>query len=244
MPHSRRRREQAQKRNRRLYVSLALVIILVAAATGAYLYVSSRATKTTTSASGCAVSNPVAGDLYACVVTKDGSGTGYMVFALFQSQTPKTVNNIVGLINQGFYNGLVWHRIVQGFVIQTGDPTTKDGGGVESEWGDTSSPQTVPLEIVQGLDNDYGYLGMARGSSNNSGSSQFFINMQDNPSLNGLYTVFGQVVSGMNVAVAISDLPVNPQCQSSGDLTCQPQSPLDAEIQQIYMLNVNSTSTT
>lgn len=223
---------------------MAVVLVLILAASGTYLYVSSRAGSKTgstpTSASGCSVPNPVSAYLYACIDTTQGN----MTVELFQSQTPQTVDNFVKLVDEGFYNHLVWHRIVQGFVIQTGDPNTRNGGGIEADWGDGGSNQTVPLEIVPGLNNNYGYLAMARGQSNNSGTSQFFINMADNSFLNGKYTVFGKVISGMSVAVAISDLPVNAQCQSSDDVTCQPLNPLDAMVLSITMINATSETTT
>ncbi len=242
MARNRRRRTQAQKGRRILYTVIAGIIILIAAVTGAYLYVSSRPAAHS-GASECNVLNPVGGDLYACVKTTDGTSTGYMIFELYASETPQTATNFVNLVKQGFYNDLIWHRIVQGFVIQTGDPNTRNGGGNQADWGDGGSTQTVPLEIVPGLNNVYGSLAMARGSSKNSATSQFFINLADNSFLNGNYTVFGQVISGMNVAVAISNLPVNSACASSQDLTCQPVNPLQAEIQSITMISINATTT-
>ena len=120
------------------------------------------------------------------------------------------MSNFISLAKSGFYTNLVWHRIVKGFVIQTGDPNTKNGGGDQSTWGQGGSNQTVPLEIVPTLHNTVGYLGMARGSSVNSGSSQFYINVANNSaSLDGQYTVFGYVLDGMSVALQISDVPVN-----------------------------------
>lgn len=136
---------------------------------------------------------------------------GTIVVELYRDQTPITVNNFVSLANSGFYANLVWHRIVKGFVIQTGDPTTRNGGGDRNTWGSTGSPQTIPLEIVSSLHNNAGYLGMARGQDRNSGSSQFYINLADNPSLDGNYTVFGKVLSGMDVALAIGNLPITTQ---------------------------------
>lgn len=154
--------------------------------------------------------NVVTAPLLATLSTSSGT----IVVELFQSQTPLTVNNFVNLANSGFYTNLVWHRIVKGFVIQTGDPTTKNGGGDRNTWGQTGSSQTVPFENVSSLHNDAGYLGMARGQDLNSGSSQFYINLVDNPSLDGKYTVFGKVLSGMDVALAIGNVPVTTQYAS------------------------------
>ena len=121
---------------------------------------------------------------------------------------PKTVANFVNLAQSGFYTNLTWHRVVRGFVIQTGDPTSKNAGGNYSTWGQHGSSQSVPLEIDPSLRNLAGYLGMARSTDPNSGSSQFYINLADNPSLDGIYTLFGKVTAGMNVALTIGNVPV------------------------------------
>jgi cyclophilin family peptidyl-prolyl cis-trans isomerase len=171
---------------------------------------------------------------YAVIETTQGR----MVVQLFPSMAPKTVANFISLSSSRFYDNLVWHRIVAGFAIQIGDPTTRNGGGDESTWGQTGSDKRVPLEadartVAQGCVNDVGYLGMARTSDPNSGSSQFFINLADNAFLNGQYTVFGRVIGGMDVADAIGKLPVNPACISSGGANCQPLDPTNAEILSI-----------
>jgi dolichyl-diphosphooligosaccharide--protein glycosyltransferase len=181
-----------------------------------------------------AMASTGAGGNYAAIVTTQGT----MVVQLFADMAPKTVANFIRLANLGFYDNLVWHRIVAGFAIQIGDPTTRNGGGDESTWGQTGSGQTVPLEadaktVAGGCVNDIGYLGMARTSDPNSGSSQFFINLADNAFLNGQYTVFGKVIQGMGVADAIGNLPVNPACISSGGANCQPLDPTNAEIHSI-----------
>ncbi len=148
--------------------------------------------------------------VYATLDTSNGT----IVVELYRAQAPKTVSNFVSLAQSGFYSNLVWHRIVKGFVIQTGDPTTRNGGGDRSTWGQTGSSQTVPLEIDPTLHNNIGYLGMARSSDPNSGSSQFYINLANNNSLDGQYTVFGKVIGdGMNAAYAIGNVPVNAQSQ-------------------------------
>ncbi len=149
--------------------------------------------------------------VYATLSTTNGT----IVVELYRAQAPKTVDNFVRLAQSLFYTNLTWHRIVKGFVIQTGDPTTKNGGGDRSTWGQTGSSQTVPLEIDPTLHNNIGYLGMARSSDPNSGSSQFYINVANNNSLDGQYTVFGKVINsgGMNSAYAIANAPVNSQSQ-------------------------------
>ena len=145
---------------------------------------------------------------YAVISTSAGEITA----ELFPTSAPKTVANFISLANIGFFNGLVWHRIVKGFVIQTGDPLTKNGDRDRRRWGTGGSSQTVPLEISS-LRNDTGTLGMARSQHPNSGSSQFYINLSDNAFLNGQYTVFGKIISGLEVAKKIAELPVDSSTQ-------------------------------
>lgn len=149
--------------------------------------------------------------VYATLSTTNGT----IVVELYRAQAPKTVSNFVSLAQSGFYSNLVWHRIVKGFVIQTGDPNTRNGGGDRSAWGTGGSSQTVPLEIDPTLHNNIGYLGMARSTDPNSGSSQFYINLANNNSLDGQYTVFGKVINsgGMTAAYALANAPVNAQSQ-------------------------------
>jgi cyclophilin family peptidyl-prolyl cis-trans isomerase len=159
------------------------------------------------------------------VIASLSTSSGTIVVELYPAQAPKTVANFVSLAKSGFYTNLVWHRIQPGFVIQTGDPTTVSGGGNNNTWGQTGSPQTVPLEIDSSLHNYAGYLGMARGNDVNSGSSQFFINLVDSSSaLDGKYTVFGRVITGMDVVSAIGSVPVYPA--PPGGACCQPRPPL------------------
>jgi len=172
----------------------------------------------------------VATPVYATLETTNGT----IVVELYRAQAPKTVNNIVSLAQSGFYSNLVWHRIVQGFVIQTGDPTTLNGGGNRNTWGQGGSGQTVPLEIDPSLHNNVGYLGMARSSDVNSGSSQFYINLANNNSLDGNYTVFGKVITGMDVANTVAKTQV---------YTDQTSPLYDQPIDPVYLISVTiSTS--
>lgn len=158
------------------------------------------------------------------------TSAGTIVAELFPSSAPNTVANFVNLANAHFFDGLVWHRIVKGFVIQTGDPLSRNGGGNRRMWGTGGSPQRVPLEVTDTrLRNDVGYLGMARSQDPNSGSSQFYINLADNAFLNGKYTVFGRVMTGLDAARAIGNLPV--------DQSDQPIAPNQAMVTSITIRN-------
>lgn len=125
----------------------------------------------------------------ATIVTSKGG----IFCELYAEQAPQTVNNFVFLARSGFYDGLSFHRVVPGFVIQGGDPLGKGNGG---------PGYTVPAEI--GLPHDKGALATARLSDQvnperASSGSQFYITLDKTPHLDGGYTVFGQVVDGMSV---------------------------------------------
>jgi len=154
------------------------------------------------------------------VYAKLGTNFGYIDVELFPSCAPKTVSNFVSLSNSGFYTNLVWHRIVDTptpFVIQTGDPNTRNGNTNRSSWGKGGSSQTVPLETCSWLHNYAGYLGMARQGNQSTGldtgTSQFYIILSNDTAtesaLDTYYTVFGKVISGMSVVCKIADVPIN-----------------------------------
>ena len=114
---------------------------------------------------------------------------------------PITVSNFVGLANDGFYNGLTFHRIIKGFMIQGGDPNGDGTGG---------SKQTIKGEFsANGVDNPLkhtrGVISMARSQSYDSASSQFFIMHEDTSSLDGQYAAFGCAYSGMDIVDKICD---------------------------------------
>lgn len=118
---------------------------------------------------------------------------GNIAFELFPDQAPQTVMNFAKLVNEGFYNryNMKFHRVVPGFVIQTGDPTGTGAGG---------SKQHVPLEAKNKLShNAKGVVAMARGADPNSATSQFYITLAPQTSLDGKYAVFGKVISGLDV---------------------------------------------
>ncbi len=232
MIHASRRRERGRRRsssNRTKYVVSLLLAVVLVVSSAWYIYVYSQQSAPAKTSSS---TSPSASILYATLTTSQG----VIEVELFNNSAPATVTNFVHLAQSGFYNNLVWHRIVKGFVIQTGDPNTRSGDN--STWGQGGSAQTVPLEIDPNLHNSAGYLAMARGSDRNSGSSQFFINLTTNASLDGQYTVFGNVIKGMNVALAIGNLPVGSRCQPTGGLDCQPTSP-----NQAMLLSVSISGT-
>jgi len=119
---------------------------------------------------------------------------GTVDIELLPDLAPQHVERIVTLAEDGFYDGLVFHRVIDGFMAQTGDPTGTGAGG--------SDLPDLPAEFT---DEPFtrGVLGMARTMDPNSANSQFFITYTDAPHLNGQYTVFGRVVSGMEAVDAL-----------------------------------------
>lgn len=167
-----------------------------------------------------------------------GSGTyakictnlGLIEVQLSPTDAPQTVSNFVNLAQSGFYNDLVWHRIVPSFVIQAGDPNTKNGLGDRTTWGTGTSGTNVPFEDDGKLHNTAGTIAMASTAAGSGGSSQFYINLVDNSaSLDGKYAVFGNVINGMSVIQALAQVPTN----SSN----QPTDPSQAYIVSITISN-------
>lgn len=128
---------------------------------------------------------------------------GDIVIKLYADKAPNTVNSFVFLAQKGFFNGLLFHRVVKNFVIQTGDPTGTGSGG----------PGYTTKDEPNELQNKRGTLSMAKVSGASEFGSQFFINVKDNPSLDynnpsaNKFYPFGEVVSGMDVVDAIANSP-------------------------------------
>ena len=125
---------------------------------------------------------------------------GTIKFELYEQRAPITTANFIKLAESGFYDGLIFHRVVDDFVIQTGDPTGTGTGG---------SDETIVLEIDEELTHKDGAVGMARKADPNSATSQFYICDGAQHGLDGSYAVFGQVFEGMDVVRAIAGVSVD-----------------------------------
>jgi len=155
---------------------------------------------------------------------------GNIKFKFFPEQAPLAVANFRKLASEGFYDGVKFHRVIKGFMIQTGDPLSKDSdpnndgtGGSGSKFADEFSPELRNIPYSVSMAN----------SGANTNSSQFFINEVANSHLDGKHTVFGQVYSGQNVVNKISSVPV----QNSRPLE-------DVIIEKILLEPADSGSTT
>ena len=120
---------------------------------------------------------------------------------LYPEIAPITVENFVNLINQHFYDGLIFHRVIKGFMIQGGDPTGTGMGGSDNK----IKGEFLANGVINELKHERGVLSMARSMDPDSASSQFFIMHQDAPHLDGQYAAFGEVISGMDVVDEIAN---------------------------------------
>jgi peptidyl-prolyl cis-trans isomerase-like 1 len=152
--------------------------------------------------------------VYAVIETNMGT----IEVELFERAVPRTVNNFIGLAEKGYYNGVIFHRVIDNFMIQGGDPTGTGRGG-ESIYG-----RPFEDEIVDTLRHvGPGILSMANAGPNTNGS-QFFITLVPTPWLDGRHTVFGRVTQGMDVVQAIGKV--------------QTTKPFDKPVQDVVMKRV------
>ena len=131
---------------------------------------------------------------------------GEITIKFFYDKAPRHVTNFVDLAASGFYDGTMWHRVIPGFMIQGGDPNTKKAEDPMHPYGTGASGKNVKAEFND-TPHTRGIVSMARSSSPDSASSQFFIVVKDSAFLDNQYSAFGQVVSGMEVADKIAAVP-------------------------------------
>ena len=124
---------------------------------------------------------------------------------LYPEVAPITVENFVGLIKEKFFDGLIFHRVISGFMIQGGDPTGTGMGGSKN----TIKGEFLANGVVNNLKHERGVLSMARTMDPNSASSQFFIMHEDAPHLDGQYAAFGKVINGIEVVDEIASVEVD-----------------------------------
>ena len=188
---------QRKKRNKRLLIIGSVLLALIAAGVIVSIVVSGNKT----------VENPIA-----TITMENGE---QIVLELYPDKAPNTVANFVELANSGFYDGLIFHRVIEGFMIQGGDPNGTGTGG---------PGYTIKGEFSQNgftkndLTHERGVISMARSQAYDSAGSQFFIMHQDAPHLNGAYAAFGRALSGMETVDAIASVATN-----SGDKPLTPQ---------------------
>lgn len=157
---------------------------------------------------------------------------GPITMGFFPNVAPIHVSNFEKLAESGFYNGTIFHRIVKGFVIQGGDPNTKNSTNMAA-WGTGDPGYKIEAEFSN-IPHNRGIVSMARSSDPDSAGSQFFIVLNDSRFLDNQYTVFGRIVNGMDVVDKIAALPT---IQND-----QPQDPNMAKINSIKIIDRNATT--
>jgi peptidylprolyl isomerase len=170
------------RKSRKLPLAIGLLIIIGVVAVAVYMFRMNNP-------SGTGDSNTSAGK----VLLQTNMGD---ITIQLRNDRPITTGNFKSLVQQGFYDGTIFHRVIADFVVQGGMNTS-------------ASVATIPDEVGSNNHNDRGTVAMAKTSQPNSATSQFYINVKDNNSLDSGYTVFGTVISGMDVVDAISNVPVN-----------------------------------
>ena len=139
------------------------------------------------------------------VVTFEMENGDIMKAELYPEVAPNTVNNFVSLVKKGFYDGLIFHRVISGFMIQGGDP---DGTGMGGP-GYSIKGEFAQNGVENNLVHDAGVLSMARAMHPDSAGSQFFIMHKTSPHLDGSYAAFGKVIEGMDVVNKIAETPTD-----------------------------------
>ena len=148
------------------------------------------------------------------IVTIEMENGGIIKAELYPETAPNSVNNFISLVNKGFYDGIIFHRVIAGFMIQGGDPRGIGIGGP----GYSIRGEFEANGFKNDLKHSRGVLSMARAMDPNSAGSQFFIMHKDSPFLDGQYAAFGKLIEGMDVVNAIAevqtdyaDKPLKPQ---------------------------------
>ncbi|MEM9954304.1 MAG: peptidylprolyl isomerase [Chloroflexota bacterium] len=215
------KREQEEKEIQQVRMAVAGLVVLIVLGVGVYLVVQSGILESpfeslsdltgtpqeicdqATPASGSGVNGQYASapdnilenntDYVAIFCTSAGA----IYIDLYEESTPTTVNNMVFLANEGFYNNMIFHRVIEGFMAQGGDPTGTGSGGPGYQFEDEILPDVT-------FDRPY-LLAMANAGPGTNGS-QFFITFAETPWLNGLHTIFGEVVAGQEVVDSLPRL--------------------------------------
>ena len=186
---------KVKKLGKRSWVALLVCLLLLSAVGCSQDYEAARSKQEVEQEDSSSGENPVGS--YTAVIEVENYGT--ITVTLDETAAPETVKNFVSLAQDGFYDGLTFHRIISGFMIQGGDPNGDGTGGSE---------QTIKGEfsnngVENNLSHTRGAISMARSDEYDSASSQFFIVHEDSTYLDGNYAVFGYVTEGMEVVDSI-----------------------------------------
>jgi len=179
----------------KLYISLLIIIIILG---GYFIFVQYVKEKSLDD------DNITSPDKVMTAIIK--TNFGEVKLELFDSDAPKTVDNFVKLVEQGFYNETKFHRVIKGFMVQGGDPLSKDNS-LKNSWGTGGPGYVFEDEIHSNNRNFRGTISMANAGPDTNGS-QFFFNTNDNNFLDAKHTVFGKVIEGLDVVSQIENVSI------------------------------------
>ncbi|MBX3119564.1 MAG: peptidylprolyl isomerase [Fimbriimonadaceae bacterium] len=171
------------------------------------------------------IATPKDGEEVAIVETDEGR----IVLGFLRDKAPKHVENFIKLAKKGYYDGTKFHRVMSGFMIQGGDPNTKNGD--PSTWGTGGPSERVNAEFND-VEHKRGILSMARGPEANSAGSQFFIMHGENANLNGQYSAFGYVIEGMDTVDKIAEAAVTRSPSGENSVPVNPVTLKSAKIEK------------
>jgi peptidyl-prolyl cis-trans isomerase B (cyclophilin B) len=169
---------------------------------------------------------------YANTIATLQTDLGDIQIKFFYDKAPKHVENFIDLSSKGFYDGTFFHRVIPGFMIQGGDPNTKKPETPQTQYGTGGNGNNHVKAEFNDTPHKRGVVSMARSSDPNSASSQFFIVVKDSNFLDGQYTAFGEVISGMEIADKIANAP-----RGANDRPNQP-----VHIKKVLLSQAKSTS--
>lgn len=203
---AKRKKQEKEKIMKKVYLVLIVLLSIALAATIGYLIYREVNKPVDPSTIPPDLSDPI-------TVALEIKDYGKITLELYPKVAPVSVENFLNYVKDGFYDGLKFHRVIEDFMIQGGDPT---GTG----YGDPSLKQITGEFTNNGFINNLkferGVIGMARGDGKNSASSQFFICHKDSPHLNKSYASFGKVIDGLDVVDAIATCPKTDERDASG----------------------------
>lgn len=185
-----------------IFISLAVILVVGLAWMNGKITPQKKNTSEPVTVSKESITTPTPNTTSMTIATIT-TNKGIITLELFTERTPKTVENFKKLANEGFYNGTRFHRVIKGFMIQGGDPLSKEVSN-QNRWGTGGPGYQFADEISPENRNDIGTISMANAGPNTNGS-QFFINVANNNFLDTKHTVFGRVTSGMETVTAIEN---------------------------------------
>jgi peptidyl-prolyl cis-trans isomerase B (cyclophilin B) len=183
-----------------------MLILTTCLCAATLIYSCSNKVEKTTKMESTTQTNTSENPRYEITVTQKGKEMGKILIEIFAKEAPKHAANFDNLVSSGAYDGTAFHRVIPGFMIQGGDPNSKNQPKETWGFGDPKQPK-VQAEFSKTMSHNRGIISAARSQDPNSASSQFFVCVADAKFLDGQYSIFGKVITGMEVADKVVNSP-------------------------------------